>query len=84
MNYQTQNFECGSSYVNTWNGNLTSIWNIGSTMVGKMPIDSSLIYNTNDVIIGKESKFGIGWMLNFEQSIKEVSIDSTKLFRISR
>ena len=77
LNYQTQNFECGSSYVNTWNGNLTSIWNIGSTMVGKMPIDASLIYNTNDVIIGKESKFGIGWMLNFEQSIKEVSIDST-------
>ena len=77
LNYQTQNFECGSSYVNTWNGNLTSIWNIGSTMVGKMPIDASLIYNTNDVIVGKESKFGIGWMLNFEQSIKEVSIDST-------
>lgn len=70
MNYITQSFTGGVVSQNTYNGNLTSIFEIGSTIVGKMPVRLSLIYNTNDVVLGNNCGYGLGYKLNFQQTIK--------------
>jgi len=77
MDYKVQNFTNGSSYINTYNGNLTTVFNIGSTIGGKLPIALDLIYNTNDVILNNNISDGLGYMLNMNQTIKEVSIDES-------
>lgn len=76
LNYKKQAFTDGSSYINTYNGNLTSIFDLGETIKGNLPIVLNLVYNTNDVILGNVSKFGLGNRLNFSQTIKENIIDN--------
>ena len=76
MNYQTKGFYDGEAYVNNYNGNLTTIFDIGSTISGKMPIGLNLIYNTNDVVLEKNYGYGLGYKLNLHQTIKEQLIDS--------
>lgn len=75
MNYQTQNFSIGRSYVNNYNGNLTSIFNVGKTIGGKMPVELNLVYNTNDVVLNNDVGYGLGYKLDLHQTIKEQPID---------
>jgi len=75
--YRKQAFTDGISYVNMYNGNLTSQFNLGNIIGGALPITLDLVYNTNDVILKKETFFGKGYKLNLEQFIKIE--DETKL-----
>lgn len=77
MDYQNHSFSIGSSYVNNYNGNLTTIFNIGSTIGGKMPVGLNLIYNTNDVVLNNDYGYGLGYKLSLHQTIKEQVIDDT-------
>ncbi len=75
MDYQEQTFSEGKVYVNNYNGNMTSIFNIGNTIGGKMPISLDLVYNTNDVVLNNNYGYGLGYKLNLHQTIKEQKID---------
>ena len=77
MHYKIQEFSQGNSYVNTYNGNLTTIFNVGQTISGKFPATLKLVYNTNDVVLQKDVGYGIGYMLNYNQIIKQEIIDET-------
>ena len=76
MNYEVHSFSKAKIYHNTYNGNLTAIYDILSTEPGKLPIILRLIYNTNDVVLNKNRGYGIGYKLNLNQTIKEVTIDN--------
>lgn len=76
MDYQKRDFNIGSAYVNSYNGNLTTIFNIGSTIGGKMPAILNLIYNTNDVVLNNNVGYGMGYRLSLQQIIKEQHIDN--------
>lgn len=76
MNYESHSFCKAKIYHNSYNGNLTTVYDIGTTSPGKLPINISLIYNTNDVILNKNRGYGIGYKLNLNQTIKEVIIDN--------
>ncbi len=78
MDYQQQNFAQGQVYHNTYNGNLTTIFNIGATIQGKMPVQLKLVYNTNDVVLGNNIGYGLGYRLNLGQTIQEQTIDNIK------
>lgn len=75
MDYQTQSFSNGQAYVNNYNGNLTTIFNIGQTINGEMPVNLNLVYNTNDVVLNKNIGYGIGYKLNLHQTIQEQVIE---------
>jgi len=76
LDYRTQNFTDGISFVNTYNGNLTTVFNLGHTIGGNLPVSLNLIYNTNDVILNNETFFKKGYKLNLEQTIKQITIDT--------
>lgn len=76
MYYQEQIFTIGKTYHNIYNGNLTSVFNIGSTISGKMPINLKIIYNTNDVVLNNNYGYGIGYRLNLLQTIQEEIIEN--------
>lgn len=75
MDYQEQVFSEGKTYVNNYNGNMTSIFNIGNTIGGKKPVSLNLVYNTNDVVLNNNYGYGLGYKLNLHQIIKEQTID---------
>lgn len=75
LDYKKQIFSQGTTYVNTYNGNLVGVFDIGSTLDPVLPIDAKLIYNTNDVILHKNYGFGEGYKLNYSQTIKSVEVD---------
>jgi len=77
MHYENQGFTEGTTYFNTYNGNLTGVFHLGETIGGKFPASLSLIYNTNDVILKKDVGVGLGNQLNFNQTIEEVLIGQT-------
>ena len=77
MDYKTQTFNLGKAYINTYNGNLTTIFDIGSTIVGKLPADLTLVYNTNNVILQNNLGIGTGYKFNFQQTVKEVNIENS-------
>ena len=72
--YSIQNLSQGKIYVNNYTGNVTGIYPLGNTIGGKYPIIANLIYNTNDVVLNKNTSFGKGYKLNFNQTIQEVII----------
>ncbi len=72
LDYQTQIFTDGTAYVNTYNGNLTTLFRLGHTVGGNLPVNLELIYNTNDVVLENETFFKKGYKLNLEQTIKEI------------
>ncbi len=79
MTYKNQSFTDGASYINNFNGNLTSIFDIGKTINGKFPVSLNIVYNTNDVVLNNNYGYGIGYKLNFHQMIKEVTIEESNL-----
>ena len=76
FSYQEQSFDSGTSYINTYNGNLTSVFQLGETLGTNNPIQLSLIYNTNDVVLGHDYGCGLGCKFSYDQSIKEVMIEN--------
>ncbi|MGN1028755.1 MAG: carbohydrate binding domain-containing protein, partial [Bacilli bacterium] len=80
MNYQTQSFSEGTAYVNSYNGNLTTIFSVGGTIGGKLPFGLDLVYNTNDVVLNNDYGYGLGYKLSLHQMIKEQPVgDKTYL-----
>ncbi len=77
MNYQSQSFNNGTVYENTYNGNLIAAFGLGSTIGGKMPANLSLYYNTNDVVLNNDNGIGIGYKFNLWQTIKPETIGTT-------
>ncbi len=74
--YKTQNYTYGTSHINTYNGNLTTAFDIISTLGGKSPANVLLYYNTNDVILENNYGYGLGYKLNYHQTLKPVIIES--------
>ena len=77
LDYNEQSYTDGSAYVNTYNGNLTTIFHLGHTVGGNLPVNLELVYNSNDVVLNNKTFFSQGYRLNLEQIIKEVNIDNT-------
>lgn len=75
INTKVKNFSSGSAYINTYNGNLTTLFNVGSTINGKMQANLNLIYNTNDVVLEKDFGLGIGYKFNLFQTIEIETIN---------
>lgn len=75
LDYKEQIFTDGVAYVNTYNGNLITIFNLGHTIGGNLPINLGLVYNTNDVILNNKTFFKKGYKLTLEQNIKDITID---------
>lgn len=78
MDYQEQVFSDGKVYVNNYNGNMTSVFSVGNTIGGKMPVSLNLVYNTNDVVLNNDYGYGLGYKFNLHQTIKEQIIDGRK------
>lgn len=76
MDYKKQEFSNGDAYINSYNGNLTTIFDLGKTIGGKLPANLSLVYNTNDVILNNDVGLGKGYKLNYQQTIKESDIEN--------
>lgn len=75
LNYMSQSFSIGSTNINTYNGNLVGLFNLGSTIGGKLPANVNLVYNTNDVVLDKNTIFGVGYKLSLDQKIEPDTLD---------
>lgn len=75
MSYQKEEFINGKSYINNYNGNMTSIFDLLQTYNSIFPVNLYMVYNTNDVILNKSIGYGLGFKLNYHQTIKETIID---------
>ena len=75
MSYKKEEFVNGKSYINNYNGNMTSIFDLLQTYNNIFPINLNMVYNTNDVILSKDIGYGLGFKLNYHQTIKETIID---------
>lgn len=78
LDYKSQDFGGGTSYINTYNGNMIMNIDLLETTGGNLPLDLNLIYNTNDVVLNKNSSFGTGFKLNYDQTIIETNIDNNE------
>lgn len=72
--YESQQLTHGNIYENAYNGNVVTELNLVNLVGSKNSLLLKLFYNTNDVILGNQ-KFGNGFKLNIQQSVKEVVID---------
>lgn len=70
LNYKTQSFTDGNTFLNTYNGNLVGVFNIGSTVSSKLPASVNLIYNTNDAVLKNN-----GFKFSLNQTVRVSSID---------
>ncbi len=75
--YKKQEFQNGTTYLNNYNGNLTTSFDIINTIGGKMPLKIIMHYNTNDVVLKNNYGYGLGYKLNYHEMIKEVKIEET-------
>ena len=75
MDYKTQTYSIGNTYLNSYNGNLCGIFDIGNTINGKLPASLKLVYNTNDVVLNNNLGYGKGFRLNLSQIIKKETLD---------
>lgn len=75
MDLQSQSFTGAEVYENTFNGNIIANFELGETLTSDYPAELNLIYNTNDVVLGNNIGFGLGFKLNVWQTIKKVTID---------
>lgn len=77
LNYNSQSFTDGKTYINTYNGNMTAVFPLGATIGGKLPASVQLIYNTNDVVLNNTTTYGKGYKLSLDQTLEEISINNT-------
>lgn len=78
FNTRIQEFSIGNVYINTYNGNVTGVFDIGYTVGGKNPIDIALVYNSNDIVLNKNIGYGLGNKLSLHQTIAETIISNEK------
>lgn len=76
MKYIPQSFTIGTTFVNTFNGNLVGDFSLMQTTGENLPVSLNLIYNTNDVILNSDIGYGVGYRFNLHQTIRSVLIDS--------
>ena len=75
--YMTQTFTNGNACVNTFNGNLVTLFNISHT-IGVFPASIGIVYNTNDVITNNNSIYGKGYKLTYDETVEKVSIGNNE------
>ncbi len=73
LDYMSQSFSNGTAYVNTFNGNLTTLFSLSNT-IGVFPASVGIVYNTNDVITNNSSIYGKGYRLTYDETIEKVPI----------
>ncbi len=75
--YDYKRISCVDSdtFINTYSGNMTSVFTVGKTLGQRFPAKATLVYNTNDAILNNSSSFGKGFKLNYEQKIIEENQD---------
>ncbi len=81
LTYSSNGHELGSSYINNYNGNLVSTFNVANTVGGPLPANLYLTYNTSDIantIEQKEYGCGLSFKPNYIQTIEEVNDDLLK------
>ena len=74
MNLQSQKFSNGIVYENLYNGNVIAKFALGSTSSNRLPVNLGLVYNTNDVVLGRNIGYGLGYRLNLQQIIESEKI----------
>ncbi len=80
LSYHEQSLNNGKVYINEYNGNLTSLFQVGYTLGSSNNISLYMVYNTNDVITSFDLSYGLGLRFNFHQMIKETTIDNVLYF----
>ena len=81
MDYQTQSFSKGNTYVNTYNGNLVAMFGLGKIIGGNLPVNLSIVYNTNDVILKNKMGSLIGFKYNLYQTIEKETIEKIEYLK---
>lgn len=76
MDYKKYTLAQGIIYINSYNGNLVAVFNLGKTIASKLPASLNVVYNTNDVILNKNLGIGLGWQFNYNQTIKSIVIEN--------
>ncbi len=76
MDYNNITYNTGQTLINNFNGNVTNIFELSKTISGKLPLVLNLVYNTCDVVLNTFNSIGKGFKFNFEEIIKEQTIDS--------
>ncbi len=76
LSYSSQSHELGSTYINHFNGNLTSTFTVANTISGPLPVTLDLVYNTMDVNLNNDYGYGLGFKPNLLQLINELTIDN--------
>lgn len=75
--YHEQNAgRAGTGYVNDFNGNLTFIHDTMKTTGDHLTADLLHVYNMNDK--STNLGYGYGWRLNYQQTVKTVTISGTE------
>lgn len=75
MKYFEHKLNVGNTFINSYNGNLTTIFNVGNTLSKKLSAELGIVYNTNDVVLGTNCGLGIGYKFNYYQTIAHRTID---------
>ncbi len=81
LTYSSSGHELGTSYINNYNGNLVSTFNVGNTVGGPLPANLYLTYNTSDIAnINEQKDYGCGLSFkpNYLQTIEEVNDELLK------
>ena len=81
MDYQEFNLNGLTSYVNNVNGNLVVDFPLSRTIGGNKPINLNLFYNTNDVVLNNDYGFGLGFKLNFYQTLKYINDGDLQIYQ---
>ena len=76
LSYSAQSHELGMSYINHFNGNLTSTFDVANTIGGPLPASLYLVYNTMDVNLNNDYGYGLGFKPNLLQMISILTIDN--------
>ncbi len=81
LTYTSNGHDLGSSYINNYNGNLVSTFNVANTVGGPLPANLYLTYNTSDIANTTEPKdygCGLSFKPNYIQMIEEVNNELLK------
>lgn len=76
INCKQQIFKNASTYANTYNGNMTAVFDLGEIPGSRMQTNLKLVYNTNDVLMQNNYGYGNGYKLNIIQTIENYNIGS--------
>lgn len=74
MQYNTINHKNGSTHINLYNGSLTHIFNITSTLGGKFPVGLNLVNTSTEIIYS--NIHAVGWKLSLEETLTIETIDN--------